>query len=141
MSNNYLTIKLDKKALVSATTGQSDPNTTNTSNTWDIFFALALKANQQYVNRKKGSISFKQEIAQNQLGIYFFSQPKKVKCSIYELSRPVRLLILKRDNLIFGTLQALNYALNRYISVNGNFRHLYLLMHRHFKQLYNFQRK
>ena len=46
MSNNYLTIKLDKKALVSATTGQSDPNTTNTSNTWDIFVALALEANQ-----------------------------------------------------------------------------------------------
>ena len=104
MSNNYLTIKLDKKALVSATTGQSDPNTTNTSNTWDIFFALALEEISSTLIAKKGSISFKQEIAQNQLGIYLFSQPKKVKCSIYELSRPVRLLILKRDNLIFGTL-------------------------------------
>ena len=54
MSNNYLTIKLDKKALVSATTGQSDPNTTNTSNTWDIFFALALKAISSTLIAKKG---------------------------------------------------------------------------------------
>ena len=65
MSNNYLTIKLDKKALASATTGQSDPNTTNTSNTWDIFFALAFMAINKYFKEKKGWILFqKQEIAQ-----------------------------------------------------------------------------